>query len=165
MRTAERFAAKSTCKRRQHGAVVVPLFVNPTVIVGWNHSLDNEPCKICIREAESIPSGTQYEKCNAIHAEQDAICEAAKWHGNIGGATLYITGCPCAICAKMIVAAGIARVVIGRRAPQSIEGVVDYLRGFGLQVDYLADLEAASGATAPQDANEDCESCPNGGAI
>ncbi len=65
----------------------------------------------CLRQKLSIASGTRAELCYAIHAEQNAIIQAAKLGSSIDGATLYCTHQPCVICAKMIVNAGIARVV------------------------------------------------------
>ena len=65
----------------------------------------------CIRRNMGIASGTQQELCYAIHAEQNAIIQAAKLGVSIEGATLYCTHQPCVICAKMIVNAGIARVI------------------------------------------------------
>ncbi len=65
----------------------------------------------CLREKLGIASGTKHEICYATHAEQNAIIQAAKLGVSIDGATLYCTHQPCGICAKMIVNAGIARVV------------------------------------------------------
>ena len=65
----------------------------------------------CLRNKMGIASGTHHEICYAIHAEQNAIIQAAKIGVSIEGATLYCTHQPCSICAKMIVNAGIARVV------------------------------------------------------
>ena len=71
----------------------------------------------CLREKLGIPSGTRAEICYAIHAEQNAIIQAAKLGSSIDGATLYCTHQPCVICAKMIVNAGIARVVYEQGYP------------------------------------------------
>lgn len=65
----------------------------------------------CLRKKRGIQSGTHAELCYAIHAEQNAIIQAAKLGVSIDGATLYCTHQPCVICAKMIVNAGIRRVV------------------------------------------------------
>ena len=65
----------------------------------------------CLRRKLDIPSGTRQEMCYAIHAEQNAIIQAARLGVSIEGATLYCTHQPCVICAKMIVNAGIHRVV------------------------------------------------------
>lgn len=71
----------------------------------------------CMRRNLNIPSGTQHELCYAIHAEQNAIIQAAKLGVSIEGATLYCTHQPCVICAKMIVNSGIAKVVYGEGYP------------------------------------------------
>ena len=65
----------------------------------------------CLRRKLQIPSGTKHELCFAVHAEQNAIIQAAKYGIDINGATLYCTHQPCVICAKMIINAGIKRVV------------------------------------------------------
>ena len=65
----------------------------------------------CMRQRLGIASGTRHEMCYAIHAEQNAIIQAAKLGVSIEGSTLYCTHQPCVICAKMIVNAGIERVV------------------------------------------------------
>ncbi len=65
----------------------------------------------CLRRNMNIPSGTRHELCYAIHAEQNAIIQAARLGVSIDGATLYCTHQPCVICAKMIVNSGIARIV------------------------------------------------------
>ena len=65
----------------------------------------------CLRRIRNIPSGTHAELCYAAHAEQNAIIQAAKLGISIDGATLYCTHQPCSMCAKMIINAGIRRVV------------------------------------------------------
>jgi len=65
----------------------------------------------CLRKKLGIPSGTRHEICYAVHAEQNAIIQAAKLGVRIEGATLYCTHQPCVLCSKMIVNAGIRRVV------------------------------------------------------
>ena len=71
----------------------------------------------CLRQKLNIPSGKQHELCFAIHAEQNAIIQAAKLGVSIEGATLYCTHQPCVICSKMIVNAGIRRVVYAKPYP------------------------------------------------
>ncbi len=65
----------------------------------------------CLRDKLGIPSGTRAEVCYATHAEQNAIIQAAKLGVSIDGATLYCTHQPCSVCAKMIINAGIRRVI------------------------------------------------------
>ena len=92
----------------------------------------------CMRKARGIPSGTHHELCYGIHAEQNAIIQAAKLGISIDGATLYCTHQPCVICAKMIVNAGIRRVVYEEGYPD--EFAVDMLRQGGVQLQRYGDL-------------------------
>ena len=71
----------------------------------------------CLREKLGIASGTRHEVCYAVHAEQNAIIQAAKLGIRIDGATLYCTHQPCILCAKMIVNSGIRRVVYEQGYP------------------------------------------------
>ena len=71
----------------------------------------------CLRRKMGIPSGTRAEVCYAIHAEQNAILQAAKLGVSIDGATLYCTHQPCSVCAKMIINVGIQRVVYQQGYP------------------------------------------------
>ena len=65
----------------------------------------------CLRDKLGIASGTRMETCYAVHAEQNAIVQAAKLGVSIDGATLYCTHQPCSMCCKMIINSGIKRVV------------------------------------------------------
>ncbi|SNB45102.1 cytidine/deoxycytidylate deaminase family protein [Geobacter sp. DSM 9736] len=105
-------AKRSTCLRRQVGAVLVK--EKNILATGYNgapsgisHCLDVG----CLREEMGIPSGQRHELCRGLHAEQNAIIQAARHGTNIDGATLYSTTMPCIICSKMIINAGIGRVV------------------------------------------------------
>lgn len=105
-------ARRSTCLRRQVGAVLVK--DKNILATGYNgtpsgiaHCLDVG----CLREQMGIPSGERHELCRGLHAEQNAIIQAAKHGTNIDGATLYCTTMPCIICAKMIINAGIRKIV------------------------------------------------------
>ena len=105
-------AKRSTCLRRQVGAVLVK--DKKILATGYNgapsrleHCLDIG----CLREKQSIPSGERHELCRGLHAEQNAIIQAA-YHGvEIRGATLYCTNHPCVICSKMVMNAGIDRII------------------------------------------------------
>ena len=65
----------------------------------------------CLRRKLNIPSGTRQEMCYAVHAEQNAICQAAKLGISLEGATLYCTHQPCTICCRMIINSGISKVI------------------------------------------------------
>lgn len=112
MAFAVQAASRSTCIRRQVGAVAVK--ENHILSVGYNgapsgakHCLDIG----CIREQQNVPSGQRHELCRATHAEQNVITQAAKFGVNLQGATLYSTTYPCSICAKLIAQAGIRKVI------------------------------------------------------
>ena len=105
-------ARRSTCLRRQVGAVLVQ--DKNILATGYNgapsgvaHCLDVG----CLREKLGIPSGERHELCRGLHAEQNAIIQAAKHGTNIDNATIYSTTMPCIICSKMIINAGISRIV------------------------------------------------------
>ena len=105
----------SSCyqENRQVGAVIVK--DKRILTTGYNGAPSGiESCKsrkICLRRQQGIPSGTKLEICYAVHAEQNAIAQAAKLGVSVDGATLYCTHQPCVICCKMIINAGIKRVV------------------------------------------------------
>jgi dCMP deaminase len=84
----------------------------------------------CLRRKLGIPSGTRAEICYAIHAEQNAIIQAAKLGISIEGATLYCTHQPCSMCAKMIVNAGIVRVVYEQGYPDEFS--LEFFRETGV---------------------------------
>jgi dCMP deaminase len=105
-------ARRSSCLRRQVGAVLVK--EKNILASGYNgvptgitHCAETG----CLRAKLNVPSGERHELCRGLHAEQNAIIQAAKHGTNIDGATLYSTTQPCIICVKMIINAGITRVV------------------------------------------------------
>ena len=113
-------AKRSTCLRRQYGAVIVK---NDEIIAtGYNGAPRGEQnccdTNYCWREANNVPHGEKYEACKSVHAEQNAIISASR--KDMIGATLYLAGIendivikasPCDICRRMIINAGIERVV------------------------------------------------------
>jgi dCMP deaminase len=105
-------AKRSTCLRRQVGAVLVK--DKKILATGYNGAPSRlEHCLEigCLREKQRIPSGERHELCRGLHAEQNAIIQAA-YHGvEIREATIYCTNHPCIICSKMIINAGIQKVV------------------------------------------------------
>ena len=110
---------RSTCLRKRYGAIIVK---NDAIVsTGYNGApRGRDNCielGFCVREQLNIPRGERYELCRALHAEQNAIIQAAKLGSSIDGATLYCTHQPCVICAKMIVNAGIRRVIYHQGYP------------------------------------------------
>ncbi|MEJ2154189.1 MAG: cytidine/deoxycytidylate deaminase family protein [Desulfobacteraceae bacterium] len=105
-------AKRSTCTRRAVGAVIIK--DRRLLATGYNGAPSHiRHCAEvgCLRAQMKVPSGERHELCRGIHAEQNAIIQAA-YHGvSIKGATLFCTNQPCSICAKMIINAGIKRIV------------------------------------------------------
>lgn len=121
MEMAGTVSSWSSCYQtnRQVGAVITK---NKRILTtGYNGASSGiVSCKEkgeCLRKKLNIPSGTQHELCYAVHAEQNAIIQAAKIGVSVEGATLYCTHQPCVICAKMIINSGISRVVYDNGYP------------------------------------------------
>ena len=115
MELTETVATWSSCfqPNRQVGAVIVK--DKRVMTTGYNGAPAGvENCKEkgeCLRRKLNIPSGTQHELCFAVHAEQNAICQAAKLGVSLDGATMYVTHQPCVICTRMIINSGVKRVI------------------------------------------------------
>ena len=84
-----------------------------------------------------IPSGERHELCRALHAEQNAIIQAATVATSIEGGTIYVTHQPCVICAKMIINAGISRIVVKEGYPDEL--AVEMLEEAGLRIIMLGE--------------------------
>lgn len=105
-------ARRSTCLRRQVGAVLVK--DKQILATGYNGAPTNIiHCDAvgCLRQELGVSSGMRHEICRGLHAEQNVILQAARHGLTAKGSTLYITNTPCSICAKMIINAGIREVV------------------------------------------------------
>lgn len=121
MQITRQVATRSTCLRRQVGALIVH---NKRIIAtGYNggpaglaHCLDIG----CRREQLGVPSGKQHELCRGIHAEQNAIVQAARYGLPIDGSVLYCTTQPCAQCTKMIINSGITEIVYEQGYPDEL---------------------------------------------
>jgi len=104
-------AMRSTCLRRHVGAIIVK--DKRILATGYNGAPAGlRHCEEvgCVRDNISVPSGMRHELCRGLHAEQNAIIQAA-YHGiSIAGATLYCTNKPCVICSKMLINAGIRTI-------------------------------------------------------
>ncbi|MGB9723327.1 MAG: deoxycytidylate deaminase [Chloroflexia bacterium] len=112
MRITQEVAQRSTCLRRQVGAILVK--DKHILATGYNGAPTGLPhCEEvgCLRERLGIPSGEQAELCRGLHAEQNAIIQAAVHGVQIRGSTLYSTTQPCILCAKMLINAGVVRIV------------------------------------------------------
>lgn len=133
MNMVEIVKTRSTCLRRQVGAIIVK--DKRILASGYNGAPSGvRHCDEvgCLREQMHIPSGQRQELCRAIHAEQNAIAQAAVMGVSVKDATIYITTQPCVICAKMIINAGIKRIVYKGDYPDTL--AMDLLREAGIEV-------------------------------
>lgn len=114
-------AERSTCLRRHVGAVIVKN--RRLLTTGYNGAPQGiAHCEEvgCLREACHIPPGQRHELCRGTHAEQNAIVQAALHGVAIDGGTLYCTHQPCSACSKMIINAGIKRIVYENAYPDEL---------------------------------------------
>ena len=112
MRMAELVSTRSTCIRRHVGAVIVK--DKRVLSTGYNGSpKGTRHCEElgCIREQMKVPSGTRHELCRGVHAEQNAVVQAAVFGVSVKDATIYTTTFPCSMCAKILINAGISEIV------------------------------------------------------
>ena len=121
MNLAETVAEWSSCyqSNRHVGAVVVR--DKRILTTGYNGAPSGiESCSErgeCLRRVKNIASGTMQEVCFAVHAEQNAIIQAAKLGVSLEGATIYVTHQPCVICTRMIINSGIKTVIFKNGYP------------------------------------------------
>lgn len=131
MEIASVVAKRSTCLRNKVGA----LFVKHKRILstGYNGAPAGLPhCDVLGCAREGMASGTHHELCRAVHAEQNAIIQAALHGISIEGATLYCTHQPCILCAKMMINARIRRVVYRQSYPDGT--ALEFLEQAGIEV-------------------------------
>lgn len=121
MEMAEVVAKRSTCLRRQVGAVLVK--DRRLLTSGYNgapsgmaHCAETG----CLRQQMNVPSGQQHEMCRGLHAEQNAIIQAALHGISIKDSVLYVTHQPCVICAKMMINAGVKTVIMKDAYPDEL---------------------------------------------
>jgi len=134
-------ATRSTCLRRQVGAVLVK--EKKILATGYNgvpsgiqHCLDVG----CMREKEGIPSGERHELCRGLHAEQNAILQAA-YHGvSIRGSLLFCTNFPCIICSKMLINAGIQGIYYLEGYPDSLSEQM--LKDAGMEIHHFTEVDS-----------------------
>ncbi|MHB8926547.1 MAG: deoxycytidylate deaminase [Bacillota bacterium] len=153
-------ASRSTCLRRHVGAVVVK--DKRILTTGYNGAPAGLPhCEEagCLRQKLGIPSGQRQEICRGLHAEQNAIIQASLHGVSLQGAAVYCTTFPCVTCAKMIINAGIRRLVYGESYPDDFsEG---FLRDAGVEIVRFepdrreADGQEGNGHGGSRDADKD----------
>lgn len=124
MSIAEMVAKRSTCLRRSVGAVLVK--DKRILATGYNGAPRNlRHCAEtgCLREKLGVKSGERHELCRGIHAEQNAIVQAAYYGVPIHGSVIYCTNLPCSICTKMLINAGVTGIFYkeGYPDPMSLE--------------------------------------------
>jgi len=121
MEMAQVASKRSTCLRRSVGAVLVK---NKRILAtGYNGTPKGlAHCEEvgCLREQMNVPSGKMHELCRGIHAEQNAVIQAAVHGVSVDGATLYCTHQPCVVCTKILINAGIARIVYANPYPDEL---------------------------------------------
>ena len=133
LKTAHLVSQRSTCLRRQVGAVLVK--DKRILATGYNGA----PCGLahcedtgCLREKLGVPSGERHELCRGLHAEQNVLLQAALHGVSVAGSSLYITNAPCSICAKMIINAGIKEIIYEGNYPD--EMALDFLKEAAIQL-------------------------------
>ena len=121
MRIAREVSTRSTCLRRKVGAVLVR--DKRILATGYNGAPRGLPhCADvgCLREARNVPPGERHELCRGMHAEMNAIVQAACHGISIQDSNLYSTVHPCILCAKMLINAGIRRVMAAQDYPDDM---------------------------------------------
>ena len=140
MEIASVVAKRSTCMRRQVGAILVK---NKHILAtGYNGAPKGlAHCSVtgCLRQQMGIPSGERHELCRALHAEQNAIIQAASLGVQIDGCTVYCTLAPCSLCAKMLINAGAKRVVFEAGYPD--ERAMEFFAEAGVEVNQLSKVK------------------------
>jgi len=134
MDIARQVATRSTCLRRHIGSLIVR--DKRILCTGYNGAPRGmEHCDVvgCLRDKLHIPSGERQEICRGLHAEQNAIIQAALHGVSVQGGTIYVTHQPCMTCAKMIINSGIGRVVCANSYPDKLAR--DMLDEAGVQLE------------------------------
>lgn len=121
MMLAHEVATRTTCMRRAVGALIVK--DRRILATGYNGvptGLRHCDATGCLREQLGVPSGQRHEICRGLHAEQNALLQAARYGINIEGASIYITTQPCVVCAKMLINAGIGEIIYQNPYPDKL---------------------------------------------
>jgi dCMP deaminase len=121
MEMAHVVAKRSTCLRRKVGAILVK--EKHILSTGYNGAPKGfKHCAEtgCLREDQNIPSGERHELCRGLHAEQNAIIQAAVFGTSIKGSILYCTNTPCVVCVKMLINAGVIEIIYSGEYPDDL---------------------------------------------
>ena len=136
MEMAEVVATWTSCARegRAIGAVIVK--DKRILTTGYNGApsgiLSCRDKGECMRDKLGVESGTRQELCYAVHAEQNAIAQAAKLGVSVDGATIYVTHQPCTICTRIIINSGIKRIIYKHSYPDEFS--VQLLKDAGVEL-------------------------------
>ena len=125
MGITELVAQRSTCTRRRVGAILVR--DKRIIATGYNGAPSNiKHCLDvgCLREQKGIPSGERHELCRGLHAEQNAIIQAATHGFSVEGSTLYCTNLPCSICTKMLINIRVEKVYYSEGYPDELTSLM-----------------------------------------
>lgn len=145
MEIAELVSKRSTCDRRKVGAVIVKdKHILTTGYNGPPSGVSHCAQVGCLRAKMGVPSGQRHELCRGLHAEQNAIIQASLHGVSTKGATLYCTHQPCVICAKMIINAGIKKIIFGDGYPDDLS--MDFFNEAGIDISKLDSDEVCAGA-------------------
>ena len=136
MRITKLVATRSSCLRRSVGAVLVK--DKRILATGYNGApAGMAHCEEagCLRDQLHIPSGERHELCRGLHAEPNAIIQAARQGTEIKDSTLYCTTAPCSLCAKMLINAGVTRIVYEGSYPD--ERAMAFFAEAGVKVEHF----------------------------
>ena len=136
MRITKLVATRSSCLRRSVGAVLIK--DKRILATGYNGApAGMAHCEEagCLRDQLHIPSGERHELCRGLHAEQNAIIQAARQGTEIKDSTLYCTTAPCSLCAKMLINAGVTRIVYEGSYPD--ERAMAFFAEAGVKVEHF----------------------------
>ena len=118
-------AKRSTCLRRKVGAILVKdKHILSTGYNGAPKGLKHCSETGCLRENMNIPSGERHELCRGLHAEQNAIIQAAVFGTSIKGSFLYCTNTPCVVCVKMLINAGVTEIIYAGEYPDNLAKIM-----------------------------------------
>ncbi len=121
MEMADVVSKRSTCLRRKVGAILVKeKHILSTGYNGAPKGLKHCSEVGCLREHLNIPSGERHELCRGLHAEQNAIIQAAVFGTSIKDSALYCTNTPCVVCVKMLINAGVTEIVFAGDYPDNL---------------------------------------------
>jgi dCMP deaminase len=121
MEMAHVVSKRSTCLRRKVGAILVKdRHILSTGYNGAPKGLKHCSEVGCLRENMKIPSGERHELCRGLHAEQNAIIQAAVFGVSIKGSVLYCTNTPCVVCVKMLINAGVKEIIYSGDYPDKL---------------------------------------------